>query len=186
MLTMLARTSLIGVGLAVVALAGAGCGDGKDVDNSTSSSTTIATPEPDQPSPTPAQSSTPTPKATPSPTPTPTPKPTTTPTATKTPAAAGGSGSEIVVDADPQGQLAFTEDSLTAKAGTVKITFNNKAPVPHNVAIRQGTGQPIVETKTISGATATAETKLDPGTYEFYCAVPGHEQAGMKGTLTVK
>jgi uncharacterized cupredoxin-like copper-binding protein len=26
---------------------------------------------------------------------------------------------------------------------------------------------------------------LKPGTYEFYCSVPGHEQAGMKGTLTV-
>jgi hypothetical protein len=24
------------------------------------------------------------------------------------------------------------------------------------------------------------------GPYEFYCSVPGHEQAGMKGTLTVK
>jgi uncharacterized cupredoxin-like copper-binding protein len=27
---------------------------------------------------------------------------------------------------------------------------------------------------------------LKPGSYEFYCQVPGHEAAGMKGTLTVK
>ncbi|HZQ83747.1 MAG TPA: cupredoxin domain-containing protein [Acidimicrobiales bacterium] len=27
--------------------------------------------------------------------------------------------------------------------------------------------------------------KAPPGTYKFYCAVPGHTQAGMKGTLVV-
>jgi uncharacterized cupredoxin-like copper-binding protein len=27
---------------------------------------------------------------------------------------------------------------------------------------------------------------LEAGTYEFYCAVPGHREGGMEGTLTVK
>jgi len=27
---------------------------------------------------------------------------------------------------------------------------------------------------------------LKPGTYQFYCPVPGHKAAGMKGTLTVQ
>lgn len=29
-------------------------------------------------------------------------------------------------------------------------------------------------------------TPTQPGTYEFYCSVPGHKDAGMKGTLTVQ
>jgi len=37
------------------------------------------------------------------------------------------------------------------------------------------------------GATNTMEfTPTKPGTHEFFCAVPGHKDAGMKGTLVVK
>lgn len=36
----------------------------------------------------------------------------------------------------------------------------------------------------------SAERRLDfhapPGTYEFVCAIPGHAQAGMEGTLRVR
>jgi uncharacterized cupredoxin-like copper-binding protein len=35
------------------------------------------------------------------------------------------------------------------------------------------------------GATSTVSAKLKRGTYVFYCTVPGHEAAGMKGTLTI-
>ena len=35
------------------------------------------------------------------------------------------------------------------------------------------------------GGTSKVTADLKPGKYEFYCSVPGHEQAGMKGTLTV-
>ena len=36
------------------------------------------------------------------------------------------------------------------------------------------------------GGTSKVTANLKPGTYEFYCSVPGHEAGGMKGTLTVK
>ena len=35
------------------------------------------------------------------------------------------------------------------------------------------------------GDTATEKVDLTKGKYEFYCTIPGHEEAGMKGTLTV-
>lgn len=37
------------------------------------------------------------------------------------------------------------------------------------------------------GQNASVEfTPSKPGTYEFYCTVPGHKEAGMVGTLVVK
>ena len=62
--------------------------------------------------------------------------------------------------------------------------MDNPSGVPHAVAI-EGNG---VDTdgKTVSnGGTSTVSADLKPGTYTFYCPVPGHKAAGMKGTLTV-
>jgi nitrite reductase (NO-forming) len=110
--------------------------------------------------------------------------PATTP-APATTAAAPAAGATVSVAADPSGQLAFVQKTLTAPAGKVTFVFTNDAPVPHNFAIKDGvTDGP---TDTISGgANAKLTVDLPAGTYEYYCAVPGHEQAGMKGTLTVK
>jgi uncharacterized cupredoxin-like copper-binding protein len=59
--------------------------------------------------------------------------------------------------------------------------------VPHSVAIDDSGGQQLAAGDIVSGggeSTATADLKA--GTYTFYCTVPGHREAGMEGTLTVK
>lgn len=91
-----------------------------------------------------------------------------------------------MLDADPDNGLAFTQTTLTAPAGMVTITLGNEAQVPHNVAVRgQGVDSPVSET--ISGGASTMLTvDLQAGEYEYYCAVPGHEEAGMIGRLTVQ
>ena len=89
------------------------------------------------------------------------------------------------VDADPSGQLAFVQKTLTATAGSVTFTLTNDAPVPHDLAI-EGNGVDAGPSDTIQGGeTADLTVDLQPGTYTFYCAVPGHREAGMEGTLTV-
>jgi uncharacterized cupredoxin-like copper-binding protein len=90
----------------------------------------------------------------------------------------------LEIDADPTGQLKFTASSATGKPGKVTLRMKNPSSVPHDISIKGGANQigPIVQ----NGGVSTITVTLAPGTYEFYCSVPGHEQAGMKGPLTVK
>jgi len=89
---------------------------------------------------------------------------------------------EVAIPTDPSGQLAYQVKSATAKAGKVTLVSKNDASVPHDIALKGGPAGPVVS----GGATSKITANLKPGTYTFYCTVPGHEQAGMKGTLTVK
>jgi plastocyanin len=100
--------------------------------------------------------------------------------------AAAAGGSTVDISADPSGQLAFQEKSVSAKAGKVTVDFTNQAPLAHNVTIADSGGKVLGATNTITGSTASASVNLKPGNYTFYCSVDGHEAAGMKGTLTVK
>jgi plastocyanin len=112
-----------------------------------------------------------------------------TPTTNATPAAGGGGGggasSTLNVEADPTA-LAYTQDSLSTKAGSVTVDFKNPSTLAHNVTIQDSNGQDVGNTDTISSSTASTTVNLKPGTYTFFCSVDGHEAAGMKGTLTVK
>jgi plastocyanin len=96
------------------------------------------------------------------------------------------SNGPIALAADPSGQLKFTATALTAASSKVSIDFTNKSPIDHNVTISNSANHVVGATPTFSGATKTLTLNLPPGTYTFYCSVPGHEQAGMKGTLVVK
>jgi plastocyanin len=107
-------------------------------------------------------------------------------------ASGGGGGPSGVAKADAQntvqiptdadGQLAYQFKSAEAKAGKVTLESQNDSSVPHNIALKGGPEGQIVQ----GGKTSTITVDLKPGKETFYCSVPGHEQAGMKGTLTVK
>ncbi|HST55433.1 MAG TPA: plastocyanin/azurin family copper-binding protein [Solirubrobacteraceae bacterium] len=88
--------------------------------------------------------------------------------------------------ADPGGQLKYNTTSLTAKSGKVAIDFTNMAPESHNVTIASAAGAVVGATPTFQGSSKTLSIDLKPGTYTFYCSVPGHRAGGMEGTLTVK
>lgn len=101
-------------------------------------------------------------------------------------AAAGGGSSTLSFEADPGGQIAYTETSATATAGEVKVEFKNPQPLTHDVAIEDSSGKTIGKTELIEEGSTSTTVDLKPGTYTFYCTVPGHREAGMEGKLTVK
>jgi plastocyanin len=88
----------------------------------------------------------------------------------------------LTIPANATGALAFDFGKATATAGKVTFQMPNPSPIQHSIAIKGGPAGPVVGHGGSSSFTAT----LKPGSYEFYCTVPGHEAGGMKGTLTVK
>jgi plastocyanin len=109
---------------------------------------------------------------------------TTSSTESSTTAPAGGA--TVKFEADPGGALAFTATDVTAKAGDDTIEFDNPSSTPHNVVVENESGDQVASTDTISDSTTSTTADLKPGTYTFYCSIPGHREAGMEGTLTVK
>jgi plastocyanin len=106
----------------------------------------------------------------------------------KAPAArapAGAGVSALKLAANPGGQLSYDAKQLRAKAGRVTIAFANSSPLEHNVTVARGSAV-LGASATFTGGTRTLTVNLKPGTYAFYCSVPGHRQAGMEGILSVR
>ena len=80
--------------------------------------------------------------------------------------------------------LAFEPTELTIPADVdVTIELKNDGVLPHNFAVPS---EGIQSEDFQSGAAGSITINLPAGTYEFICSVPGHADAGMRGTLTVE
>ena len=61
-----------------------------------------------------------------------------------TPASASASASGPVTVASPaDGSLAYDPKQLTAAAGTLRITYDNPGPVPHNIVLEDAAGKTV-------------------------------------------
>ncbi|HXS33536.1 MAG TPA: plastocyanin/azurin family copper-binding protein [Solirubrobacterales bacterium] len=97
-----------------------------------------------------------------------------------------GGGSTVSFEADPGGELAYTTTSATAKAGSVTVDFKNPQALTHDVQIEDSKGEEVGGTELIASGEDSTTVDLKPGAYTYFCSVPGHREAGMEGTLTVK
>jgi uncharacterized cupredoxin-like copper-binding protein len=81
-----------------------------------------------------------------------------------------------------ESEFKITLGSTDLKAGEITFDVKNDGKIPHDLAIK-GTSD---KTELIpAGGTAELKVTLKAGKYELYCAVPGHEAAGMKLNITV-
>jgi len=92
----------------------------------------------------------------------------------------------LSIPADPGGSTSYVYANGEAPPGKIEIESKNDSSTPHDIAI-EGNGLsevkgPVVSNGGVSKFTAT----LKKGSYQFFCTVDGHRQAGMEGKLTVK
>jgi len=79
----------------------------------------------------------------------------------------------------------FTPDAVTVSAGTVTFAVSNNGTENHEFEVLAGE-----QSLGKIGSFAREQTRdltltLDAGAYTFTCKLNGHDQLGMKGTLTV-
>lgn len=121
--------------------------------------------------------------------------------------AASGGEAAITVEASA---LKFQPVAIEMTASQpVRLVFENKDSVDHDFSVMEfpmeavtgesggdamaghdmsGMAQePDLHVAAVMGSSASLQfTPTKPGTYEFFCTVPGHREAGMIGTLVVK
>jgi plastocyanin len=85
-----------------------------------------------------------------------------------------------------RGELTFSKRLLVARTRDVKIAFMNHSGLPHNITIATSSGTVLGATATFREGARALTLALRPGTYTFYCSVPGHRGGGMQGKLVVK
>jgi uncharacterized cupredoxin-like copper-binding protein len=73
---------------------------------------------------------------------------------------------------------------VAVHAGRVSFDVQNDGKIPHDLVV-EGNGidekTPLLD----AGQSKTLSVDLKPGTYDLYCSVPGHKEAGMDVKLTV-
>ena len=99
-------------------------------------------------------------------------------------ASASNGNTQVVHLSAPLSGLRYDQKVVHAHAGRIEIVFLNRSTLKHNVNVELGEHE-FGKSATVSQGTTKFFVTLKKGTYNFYCSVPGHEEAGMHGTLIV-
>lgn len=82
-------------------------------------------------------------------------------------------------------KLAYNKKALKAPAGKVTIVMKNPSFLQHDIAVKINGKVHKSKLANKGDTVKLVLRRMKPGTYTFYCTVPGHAAAGMKGKLIV-
>lgn len=78
--------------------------------------------------------------------------------------------------------MAYSQSALVAESGTVTLELSNDDLFWHTFTV----DELAVDLLVTENGTRQVTFEAPPGSYYFYCAIPGHATLGMTGTLTVE
>ncbi|QEC49477.1 hypothetical protein FSW04_19170 [Baekduia soli] len=96
---------------------------------------------------------------------------------------AAGTARAVHLSASPA-KLAFNKKTLTVRHGKITFIMANPSSLPHGIAV-EGHGIDKDGKVVATGRTSRVTVTLRKGTYEFFCPVPAHKAAGMRGKIIV-
>jgi len=103
-----------------------------------------------------------------------------------TAASSGGTSAPGTLTIDAE-DIKFDKKQYDATAGEVTVDYVSKGQLTHDLVIYDKSNTVVGETLRVNpGKTATGTYDLSAGTYTLICDIPGHKDAGMVATLTVK
>jgi plastocyanin len=107
------------------------------------------------------------------------------PASAASPSPSAAASAEVVTITETEFKL--DPATVSVKAGTVTFQLVDKGQAPHDlhIAPKGSTTEIGASQRMQAGGTASLTVTLAPGTYDMWCGVPGHRQAGMQGTVTV-
>jgi iron uptake system component EfeO len=82
-------------------------------------------------------------------------------------------------------EFKYEPSSLTVPAGEVRFAVKNTGNIEHEFEIFKGDTVVDELEGLVPGQTKELTVTLEPGEYTYVCKLAGHQEQGMKGTLTV-
>jgi plastocyanin len=92
---------------------------------------------------------------------------------------------KVTVDAE---DVKFDVDEINAASGDLEVTLVEKGSLEHTFLVEDADGDTVGDKLAVSTSTEedSGTYQLEPGTYEYYCDIPGHRGQGMEGELVVE